>query len=176
MSMDVTYHCQALTTADICDHQLCLSILLAFLLAGGDVLYCHSLITMKVTLEDKLKKVRFMEHATGMTHLHDKGLTYTDICNLAETQCQESKGVGKWPPATHTKDSKAPPSSFTRNEAHSLVQCFQKGQSASRSCNKRNSTWNVCGEKGHWVNKCPNKAHFATKPCSDTAKPNRCPS
>ena len=68
---------------------------------------------MKVTLEDELKKVKFMEHATGMTHLHDKGLTNADICDLTKTWYQEAKGVGKSPSATHTKDSKAPPSSFT---------------------------------------------------------------
>ena len=103
MMLDVTYNCQALTTAGIWDHQLCSSILLGFLLNDCDELYCHSLITMKVTLEDKLKKVRFIEHAAGMTHLHSKGLTYTDICDLAETQYEEAKGVGKWPPATQPR-------------------------------------------------------------------------
>ena len=113
MSLDVTYHCQALTTAGICDHQLCLSILSTFLLTNGDEMYHHSLTTMKDTLEDKLKKVRFMEHAAGTTHLCSKGLTYANICDLAETWYQEAKGVGKWPPAAHAKDSKAPPLSFT---------------------------------------------------------------
>ena len=83
--------CQALTTAGIWHHQLCLSILSAFLLADGDEMYHHSLITMKATLEDKLKKVRFMEHAAGTTHLCNKGLTYADICDLAETQYQEAR-------------------------------------------------------------------------------------
>ena len=128
MLLDITYHCQALTTAGIWDHQLCLSILSAFLLTNGNKLYSHSLITMKVTLEDELKKVRFMEHAAGMTHLCSKGLTYSDICDLAKTQYQEAKSVGKWPPVAYAKDSKAPPSSFTCNKAHS---CFQKGQSTS---------------------------------------------
>ena len=99
MLLDITYCCQSLTMDGIWDHQLCLSILSTFLLANGDEMYHHSLITMKDTLEDKLKKVRFMEHATGMTHLCSKGLTYADICDLAKTRYQESKGVGKWPPA-----------------------------------------------------------------------------
>ena len=90
MSLDMTYHCQALSTASIWDHQLCLSILSTFLLANGDELYCHSLTTMKVTLEDELKKVRFMEHAAGTTHLCSKGLTYADICDLAKTWYQEA--------------------------------------------------------------------------------------
>ena len=112
MLLDVTYHCQALTTAGIWDHQLFSSILNAFLLTDGDEMYHHALINMNATLEDKLKKVRFMEHATGTTHLDNKGLTYSDICDLAETQYQEAKGEGKWPPASH-RDSKALPSSFT---------------------------------------------------------------
>ena len=123
-----------------------------------------------------------MEHAAGMTHLCNKGLTYADICNPAKTWCQEAKAVGKWPPATHTKDSKALPSSFTHNEAHSLVQCFQKGPSASQPHDKSKDTCDLCGEKAHWANECLNKACFVTKPCSDTANhighslgPPRCP-
>ena len=130
MSLDVTYHCQALTTAGICDHQLRSSILSAFLLADGNEMYHHSLITMKATLDNELKKIKFMEHAAGTTHLHDKGLPCADICDLTETWYQETKGVGKWPSAAHTKDSKALPSTFTQTEVHALVQCFQKGQSS----------------------------------------------
>ena len=80
---------------------------------------------MKPTLEDELKKVRFMEHAAGTTHLCSKGLPYANISDLTKTQYQEAKGVGKWPPPAHTKDSKALPSSFTQAKVHALV---QKGQ------------------------------------------------
>ena len=130
-------------------------------------MYHHSLITMKTTLKDKLKKVRFVEHASGTDQLCSKGLTYANICNFAETWYQESKGVGKWPPATHAKNSKAPPSSFTEAEVHALVQHFQKGQPTSHPQDKSNDTCNLCSKKGHWVNKCLSKAHFTTKPCSD---------
>ena len=67
MSVDVTYHCQALTTSGIWDHQLCLSILSTFLHTNSNEMYCHSLITMKTTLRDELKKVKSMEHAGGTT-------------------------------------------------------------------------------------------------------------
>ena len=109
-----------------------------------------------------------MEHAAGMTHLHSKGLTYTDICNLAETQYQEAKGVGKWPPATHSKASKALPSSFTCAKVHALVQCFQRGQPTSQLQDKCKDTCNLCSKK---ANKCLNKAQFTMKPHSKTAKP-----
>ena len=85
----------ALTTAGIWDHQMCSSIISIFVLADGNEMYHHSLITIKGTLEDELKKVRFREYAEGTTHLSDKGLTYANICNLAETWYQEAKGVGK---------------------------------------------------------------------------------
>ena len=97
MSLDVTYHCQALATTGVWEHLLCLSILSTFLLADGNKMYCHSLITMKATLEDELKKVRFMEHAAGTTHLHIKGLTYANICNLTEKQYQEAQLSGLLP-------------------------------------------------------------------------------
>ena len=86
---------------------------------------------MKATLEHEFKKVRFMEPVGGTTHLHSKGLTYTDICDVGITQYQEFIGVGKWPPVTHAKDSKVPPSSFTQAKVHVLVQFFQKGQPTS---------------------------------------------
>ena len=123
MSLDVTYHCQALTTAGIWDHQLCLNILSTFLLADGDEMYCHSLITMKATLEDKLKKVRFMEHVAGTTHLCSKGLTYTDICDLAETQYKEAKGVvsGLLPHMPRTPRPCLPPSPKLKSIPLSLI-------------------------------------------------------
>ena len=74
MSLVVTYHCQALSTLGIWDHQLCSNILSAFFLANGDEMYHHSLTTMKSTLDDRLKKVRFIEHATGTTHFVTKDL------------------------------------------------------------------------------------------------------
>ena len=73
-----------------------------------------------------------MEHAAGNTQDCSKGLTYANICDLAETWYQESKGVGKWPPATHAMDSKARPLSSTQAEVHALVQWFQKGQPTSQ--------------------------------------------
>ena len=176
MLLDVTYHYQALTAAGVWDHQLCLSILSTHLLADGNEMYCHSHITMKATLEDELKKVRFMEHAAGTTHLHDKGLTYANICDLTETWYQEANGVGKWPPAIHARESKASASSFTQAKVHILVQCFQKGQTTSKPWDKRNDSCNLCREKGHWAKKCPNKACFAMKLWSDTTKPNGCSS
>ena len=139
-------------------------------------MYCHSLTTMMAILEEELKKVSFMECAARTTHLHSKGFTYTDIHNLAVTWYQESKGVGKWPPTTHAKDSKALPSSFAHAKVHALVQCFEQGQSTSCLQDKSNNTCNLCGKKGHWVNKCPNKACFTTKAHSNTTKPNGCSS
>ena len=98
MSLDVTYCCKALTTAGIWDHQLCSSILFAFLCTDGTEIHCHSLIAMKATLEDELRKVRFMDHADGTTHRCSKGGTYGDICDLAKTWYQEGKGMAKCHP------------------------------------------------------------------------------
>ena len=91
MSLDVTYNCQALTTAGVSDHQLYSSILSAFLLANGDEMYNHSLISMKATLEDKLKKVRFMEIATRTNHLSDKGLTMLTSVTLPKLSTKKTE-------------------------------------------------------------------------------------
>ena len=164
MSLDVTYHCQALTTAGICDHQLHSSILFTFLLADSDEMYHHSLITMKATLEDELKKVRFVEHATGTSHLHSKGLpTLTSV-----TLLKLSKGIqGCGQVASCCSHIHPLPSPHT-------CPVLPKGQPTSCLQDKSHDTCNLCSKTGHWVNKCLNKAHFVTRPCSDTAKPNRC--
>ena len=64
-------------------------------------------------------------------------------------------------------------SSFTQAKVYTLVQCFQKGQSASKPHNKSNNNCNLCAEKGNWAND-PNMTHFTMKPHSDNAKPNGC--
>ena len=112
-----------------------------------------------------------MEHAAGMTHLSEKGLTYADISDLAETQYPEPKGVGKCPPAAHAKDSKALPSSFTHAKSTPLSNAFRR-DSPLPSCATRAMTLVTFVEKGHWANKCPNNACFTMKPHSDTVKPN----
>ena len=81
-----------------------------------------------------------MEHVAGTTHLSDKGFTYANICDLTTTWYQ-------WPPAAHTKVSKALPSTFTQAEVDALVQCFQKGQTTSKPCDKSNNTCNLVERK-----------------------------
>ena len=138
-----SHECKTRRILDL-DKILIPSILSAFLFTNGDEMYHHSLITMKVTLEDKFKKVRVMEYAAGTTYLSDKGLTYTSICELAETQYEEAKGVGKWPPAMHPKDSKAlMPSTFTEANVYVAVQHFQKGQSSFKLHDKSNDNCNL---------------------------------
>ena len=56
--------------------------------------------------------------------------------------------MGKWPPATHTNDSKALPSSFTCTEVYSLVQCFQNSQPTSWLHDKKNNTCNLSKRNG----------------------------
>ena len=88
-------------------------------------MYHHSLITVKATLEDEVKKIRFMEYAAGTSVTKDFPMP-TSATSLTKTWHQETKGVGKWPPASHSKDSKALPSTFTQAEVHTLVQLFRR--------------------------------------------------
>ena len=105
-----------------------------------------------------------MEHAAGTTHLLDKGLPYADICELTETWYQGTKGVGKWPPSYCTHQGLQVTAFYLQPSCSPCpCQCFQKGQSTSKLCDKNNDTCNLHGEKGHWANECLNKAHFAAK-------------
>ena len=81
MAIPRTKHHQYVTGCDlllsIWDHELCSSILSTFLHANSNEMYCCSLINMKASLENKCSK----------------GLTYTNIFDLANTRYQEAKGV-----------------------------------------------------------------------------------
>ena len=137
MSVDVTYHCQGLTTAAIWDHQLCSSTLSTFLLADGNDMHHHSLITMKATLEDELKQV------CSWSMLQEPPTSVTKDLAMATSVTSLKLGTKKprvWVSGLHTKDSKAPPSTFTQAKVHALVQHFQMDQTTSKPHDKSNIT------------------------------------
>ena len=162
-SLDVTHCCQALTTAGIWDHQLHSSILFAFLLTNGNELYCHSLITLKVTREDELKKARFMEHAAGITHLHSKGLSYADIVTLPELGTKKPKvwvsGLLPHIPRTprhHLLPSPMPksmPLSNASRRANPLLSCETREMTLATSVVRKNIGLTKMSKQGLLCNK-----------------------
>ncbi|KAI2508984.1 hypothetical protein MHU86_5479 [Fragilaria crotonensis] len=103
-----------LTTAGQYDHNLTLAMLKIFLLAGGsgNEDFRFPLRSVKQNLEQALLDIGFKDKEAANLHMQVNKLTYKDICAHAEDAYRTLFDRKEWPPARHTRDSKAPPAAF----------------------------------------------------------------
>ena len=103
-----------LTTAGQYDHNLTLSMMKIFLLAGGsgNEDYRFPLRATKLKLELALLEIGFKEKTAANDYMVEHELTYKDICTQAEDTYRTLFDRNEWPPARNTRDSKAPPTAF----------------------------------------------------------------
>ena len=108
-------YARELDNACMYDHHLTLSMLDIFLLAGGqdNEDYRMELRVVKKKLKTHLETIRHLSYEASGTHMTREGLSYKDICEVAETSYLEQADTGKWPPARNVKtDASAPPATF----------------------------------------------------------------
>ncbi|KAI2495570.1 hypothetical protein MHU86_18929 [Fragilaria crotonensis] len=86
-------------------------------------------------------------------------LTYKDICAHAEDAYRTLFDRKEWPPARHTRDSKAPPAAFgnmatpiTRAEVLNLIQSKASNTGAGLA---KKGVCHKCNKPGHWSRECP---------------------
>ena len=152
-----------LTIAGQYDHNLTLSMMKMFLLAGGsgNEDFRFPLRATKQKLEQALLDIGFKEKGAGPANLHMSNLklNYRDVCTQVEDTYRTLFDRKEWPPARNVKDSKAPPvaygniaianSPITRAEVITLIQTKPRGD------NKKPGNCNKCGKPGHWARECP---------------------
>ena len=142
-----------LTTAGQYDHNLTLAMLKIFLLAGGsgNEDFRFPLRSVKQKLEQALLDIGFKDKEAANLHMQVNKLTYKDICAHAEDAYRTLFDRKEWPPARHTRDSKAPPAAFgniatpiTRAEVLNLIQSKTSNNGAGlamkgvcHKCNKQ---------------------------------------
>ena len=97
------------------DHNLTLTMLETFLLAGGDDNedYKVDLHIKKKELKKELKIVCHMGYNEVKEHMMKQDLTYKSICEVTENAYSEQANCSKWPLAWNIhRDSAAPPASL----------------------------------------------------------------
>jgi hypothetical protein len=98
-----------LVTAGQYDHNLTLSMHKIFLIAGcaNNGNYQFPLQLLKKELNEALLVIPHMSRADADKFMIKENLTYKHICTLAEDECRSHFDLDEWPPARHSKDSKA---------------------------------------------------------------------
>ena len=163
LAADFRRDARELTTAGQYDHNLTLTMLKIFLLAGGsgNEDYRFPSRSVKQDVDKALLEIGYKDKVAANQHMIDKKLTYQDICRHAEDTYRTLYDRKEWPPARNVRDSRAPPTNFgnlavqevgtpiTRAEVLTLIQSNMKGETNKPgNCHK-------CGKAGHWANDCP---------------------
>jgi Zinc knuckle len=166
LAADFRKDARELTTAGQYDHNLTLTMLKIFLLAGGagNEDYRFPLRSTKQKLDQALLDIGYKEKSAAQAHMVAEKLTYQDICREAEDTYRTQYDRKEWPPTSNAPDVRAPAATFgnmataptdnapiTRAEVMNLIQSQPtagQDQAKKGNCHK-------CGKAGHWANKCP---------------------
>ena len=150
--------------AGLYDQNLTMKMLNTLLEAGGanNEDFRHPLRETKTKLNKKLLEVRHKSYADAHADLVKDELDVLSVTKLVKEQYRQLLDDGKWPAASHAKDSKAMNRNYgsvnmvdakdLRKIVSSLVQ-----NATSSGRDKSKDSCNNCGEKGHWARDCPKK-------------------
>ena len=165
-----TFHVYAheLDNAYAYDHNLTLTMLETFLLAGGNDNedYRMDLCIMKKELKNELKIVCHMGYNEAKEHMMKQDLTYKSICEVAENAYGE-QADRKWPPAQNIcHNSAAPPASFQaiaptdRTYTSTEINALFQTKMGTQPTGPKSGNCNRCGKPGQWARECPNKSQM----------------
>ncbi|KAI2508011.1 hypothetical protein MHU86_6418 [Fragilaria crotonensis] len=163
LAADYRKDARELTTAGQYDHNLTLTMLKTFLLAGGagNEDFRFPLRSTKQKLDQALLDIGYKEKSGAHAHMVAEKLTFQDICRQAEDAYRTQFDRKEWPPASHAPDVRAPsatfgnvataPAGISRAEVLTLIQ----SQASGTETTTKKGNCHKCGKPGHWANKCP---------------------
>jgi hypothetical protein len=167
MSKDLRDASDTLLAAGQYDHNLTLTMLEAFLNAGGENNedFRFPLRAVKQKLDQALLDIGYKDKEAATLHMTSMDLMPTDVCNLAEDLYQVRYEKGSWPPAKSVKDAKAPPSGYGANIGEvgdvgtplttaQVLMLIQQSQSSGGHGGRKGNCHN-CGSSDHWLKDCP---------------------
>ncbi|KAI2493992.1 hypothetical protein MHU86_20523 [Fragilaria crotonensis] len=164
LAADYRKDARELTTAGQYDHNLTLTMLKTFLLAGGagNEDFRFPLRSTKQRLDQALLDIGYKEKSGAHAHMVAEKLTFQDICRQAEDAYRTQFDRKEWPPASHAPDVRAPsatfgnvataPAGISRAEVLTLIQ----SQASGTESDNEEGNCHKCGKPGHWANKCRN--------------------
>jgi hypothetical protein len=111
------------------EHRLTLIMLDRFLEGGGSSddmptqMYRHSLFDLRAKLDTTLMKISSLDHIASNAHMLAEGLTYRQVCNIAEEGWKWLSDDNKWAPSKVKNDRSTAPSHFGANN----LECLPSG-------------------------------------------------
>ncbi len=170
MCTDFLNDFKELNGAGMYDQNLTLTMLNSLMEAGGNVNedYRYPLRGLKERLDTKLLEIRHMGYDKAQQVMISDELDAQSVLTQAKEHYRKALDNGKWPAASHAKDSKAlnknygsinmTKTSELKNLVNSLI------QSVNGTRDKTEDICNLCGQKGHWARDCPNKKKIKNEP------------
>jgi len=168
MSKDLRDASDTLISAGQYDHNLTLSMVEAFLEAGGDNNedFRFPLRSIKQKLDQALLDIGYKDKEAAVMHMSDLNLMPTDVCNFAEDLYQVRYEKGTWPPAKSVQDAKRPPAGYGAHvgevgtpltEAQILLLIQQNNTKGNSGNQGKKGNCHGCGSSDHWLRDCPHK-------------------
>ena len=169
--------CDDLVTAGYYNQTLMMVILESFLLVEGSPFYCQELLSLHPKVHSMIIANCYKLHNEQQDAMIAAGVSFDDICHLAEDLYHTGLQKGCWHPAVPNKDSKLPPHVFanlSQTQAFTLQQQhpLPKNCHADSSHNGGNSGQNhhdsnskpSGGLGGHGGNGCCHSRNSNSKP------------
>ena len=169
ISTDYISEWKQLHSARMYDHSLTLTMLKAIMEAGNED-FRYGLRSLKEKLSSKLLEIRHLSYDDAHKEMVHSELDVQSVLKYCKQEYRTLLDDGKWPAASHAKDSKAIPRNYgnvnianadelTKLIANALI---QGGTTGVRD--KSKDRCGNCGQNGHWARDC-------TKPRNDNRRP-----
>ena len=164
ISTDYVSEWKRLHGARMYDHGLTLTMLKTIMESGNED-FRYGLRSLKDKLNKKLMDVRHMSYdQSHKAMIHDE-LDVQSVLKLCKQEYRILLDDGKWPAASHAKDSKAIGRSYGNVNAVALNEDRVKQLLANAlqrisgdgTRDKSGDKCRTCGENGHWARDCPKK-------------------
>jgi hypothetical protein len=164
ISTDYVSEWKRLHGARMYDHGLTLTMLKTIMESGNED-FRYGLRALKDKLNKKLMDVRHMSYDQSHKAMVQDELDVQSVLKLCKQEYRILLDDGKWPAASHAKDSKAIGRSYGNVNAVALNEDRVKqllANALSRingdgARDKSSDKCRLCGENGHWARDCPKK-------------------